>query len=123
MRLSKGSLEKELLGFWGAGRDSQIAARYYGFDGRGGRTLLAVGEEYGLTRERVRQIVDAVTEPLSSPPPTLPMLHRTIAVVGNQFPSAAGEIEAKQKAQRPTSTLFRLERVIKTDELIRKPRR
>jgi hypothetical protein len=121
MRLSKGSLEKELLGFLGAGRDSQIAARYYGFDGRGGRTLLAVGEEYGLTRERVRQIVDAVTERLSSQRPTLPMLHRTIAFVANQFPAAAGEIEAKLKSQGLTSNLFRLEGVIKAAELLGKP--
>ena len=57
MRLSRRSLETELLDVLGTGRDAQIVARYHGFDGLGGGTLQGVGREVGLTRERVRQIV------------------------------------------------------------------
>src|SRR5215467_3804712 len=51
------SLERELLDLLGGGRDARIAARYHGFDGRGGETLQSVGNAFGITRERVRQIV------------------------------------------------------------------
>jgi hypothetical protein len=121
MRLSKGSLENELIGFLGAGRDSQIAVRYYGFDGCGGRTLLSVGGEYGLTRERVRQIVDATAGWLSGRRPISPMLDRAIAFVASRLPAAAGEIEAELNSKGLTSNCFRLEGVIRAAELLGKP--
>jgi DNA-directed RNA polymerase sigma subunit (sigma70/sigma32) len=51
---SRLTLERELRDL--LGRKARIAARYYGFDGRGGGTLQSVGNEIGVTRERVRQI-------------------------------------------------------------------
>lgn len=38
------------------GRNREIAAKYWGFLGDEPRTLESVGQEYGMTRERVRQI-------------------------------------------------------------------
>jgi DNA-directed RNA polymerase alpha subunit len=37
-------------------RNAEILHRLYGWDGLGPRTLESVGQEYGITRERVRQI-------------------------------------------------------------------
>jgi hypothetical protein len=121
MSHSIGSLEKELLGLLGPGRDSQIAARYYGFDGRGGKTLMSVGEEYRLTRERVRQIVEKMKGRFSDQRPISPILDRTVALVANRLPAAASEIEAELKLQGLSSSLFRLEGVIKAAELLGKP--
>ena len=118
MRRSRLTLERELRELLGTGRNASIAARYYGFDGRGGGTLKAVGNEIGLTRERVRQIVTASLEWLRTGRPVSPTLDRAIAFVVDRMPAAAGEIEAELQSQRLTSGLFRLEGVIKAAELV-----
>jgi hypothetical protein len=115
---SKLSLERELRELLGTGRNAGIAARYYGFDGRGGGSLQTVGNEIGLTRERVRQIVTATSEWVPTRRPVSPTLDRTIAFVVDRMPAAAGEIEAELRSQRLTSGLFRLEGVIKAAELL-----
>ena len=120
MRRSPASvrLERELCDLLGTGRNARIAARYYGFDGRGGGSLQAVGDELGLTRERVRQIVTAASEWLRTGLPVSPALDRTIAFVADRMPGTAKEIEAELHSQRLTSGLFRLEGVVKAAELL-----
>src|SRR5713226_9748405 len=118
LRRSWLTLEKELRDLLGTGRNARIAARYYGFDGLGGGSLQTVGNEVGLTRERVRQIVTASSARLSTGRPVSPALDRTIAFVVERMPATAGEIEAELRSQRLTSGLFRLEGVIKAAELI-----
>ena len=115
---SRLTLEKELRDLLGTGRNARIAARYYGFDGRGGESLQTVGNEIGLTRERVRQIVTAASERLCTGWPVSPTLDRTIALVVDRMPAAAGEIETELRSQRLTSGLFRLEGVIRAAELL-----
>ncbi|UIP07764.1 hypothetical protein LY632_05025 [Erythrobacter sp. SDW2] len=39
------------------GRNRELASKYWGFSGEKPRTLESVGQEYAMTRERVRQIV------------------------------------------------------------------
>ena len=64
MRLPELSLERELLRLLGTGRNARIAARCIGFDGRGGESFQRVGKSFGLTRERIRQIVGAASAQL-----------------------------------------------------------
>jgi hypothetical protein len=45
-------------------RDMNITMRHYGWDGSGGCSLQQTGDEYQLTRERVRQISNSFTKPL-----------------------------------------------------------
>ena len=118
MMRSRLTLERELLELLGTGRNARIAARYYGCDGRGGGTLQAVGNEIGLTRERVRQIVSAASQRLSTRRPVSPALDRTIAFVVDHMPAAAEVIEAELRSRRLTSGLFRLEGVLKIAELL-----
>src|SRR5712691_6683267 len=118
LRRSGLTLERELRDLLGTGRNARIAARYYGFDGRAGGSLQTVGNEIGLTRERVRQIVTPASERLSTGRPVSPTLDRTIAFVVDRMPATAGEIEAELRAQRLTAGLFRLEGVIKAAELL-----
>ncbi len=118
MRRARLTLERELRDLLGNGRNARIVARYYGFDGRGGGSFQTVGNEIGLTRERVRQIVTAASERLSTGRPVSPTLDRTIAFVADRMPAAAGEIEAELRSQGLTSGLFRLEGVIKAAELL-----
>src|SRR5579864_2932192 len=102
LRRSRLTLERELCDLLGTGRNARIAARYYGFDGRGGGTLQTVGNEVGLTRERVRQIVTAASERLSAGRPVIPTLDRAIALVTDRMPAAAREVEAELQFQRLT---------------------
>jgi Sigma-70, region 4 len=118
LRRSRLTLERELCDLLGTGRNARIAARYYGFDGRGGGTLQTVGNEVGLTRERVRQIVTAASERLSTGRPVSPTLDRAIALVADRMPAAAREVEAELQFQRLTSGLFRLEGIIQAAELL-----
>jgi hypothetical protein len=119
MKRSKLTLESELRDhLLGTGRNARVAARYYGFDGRGGGTLQSVGDEIGVTRERVRQIMAAASQGLGTGRPVSLMLDRTIAFVVDRMPAAAGEIEAELQFQQLTARLFRLEGVIKAAELL-----
>src|ERR1700674_5896345 len=117
-RRSRRPLERELCDLLGIGRNAGITARYYGFDGRGGGSLQTVGNEIGLTRERVRQIVTRASERLSTGRPVSPTLDRTIAFLVDRMPAPAEEIEAELRFQRLTSGLFRLEGVINAAELL-----
>jgi hypothetical protein len=57
MMHSRLTLERELRNLLGTGRNALIAARYYGFDGRGGESLQSVGNEVSdiLEFKRVRR--------------------------------------------------------------------
>src|SRR5579872_1777997 len=121
MRISRRSLEEELFDLLGTGRNAAIAANYYGFDGRGGRTLKSVGAEVGLTRERVRQIVTETSKCLSTRRPIVKTFDRVIAFVADRLPAAAKEIEVELRAHRLTSSLFRLEGILKAAELLGRP--
>jgi hypothetical protein len=118
LRRSRPTLERELRDLLGSGRNAGIAARYYGFDGRGGASLQTVGDEIGLTRERVRQIVAAVSERLCTGRTVSTTLDRTIAFVVGCMPVTARTIEAELRSQRLTSGVFRLEGVIKAAEVL-----
>jgi RNA polymerase primary sigma factor len=48
-------------------RESKILSMFFGLDGQGGKTLEEIGEEFGLTRERVRQIKEKAIKRLRNP--------------------------------------------------------
>ena len=121
MRHSRPTLERELSGLVGTGRNARIAARYYGFDGQGGGSLRTVGSEVGLTPERVRQIVTKTSKLLGAGRPVPQTLDRTFAFVVGRMPASAGEIEAELRSKRLTSGLFRLKGVMKAAELLGRP--
>jgi RNA polymerase primary sigma factor len=47
-------------------REKEIIAKYYGLDGKEGRTLEEIGNELSLTKERVRQIKDKAEKKMRS---------------------------------------------------------
>jgi hypothetical protein len=103
------TLERELLHLLGTGRNARIAARYYGFDGRGGGSFQTVGNTFGLTRERVRQIVIAASKGLGRSRTVSRTLDRTLAYVADLIPAPAKMIEAELRSDGLTSRVFRLE--------------
>jgi hypothetical protein len=123
LRCPELTLEKELLDLLGTGRNARITARSNGFDGRGGENFQSLGSAFGLTRERIRQIVTAASARLRAERPVSPVLDRSIAFVADHIPATAGMIEARvieagMRSRGLTAGLFRLEGVIKAAELL-----
>ena len=73
------SLEGELEGFVrqiepnSNDRNIRMIVRFFGFDGTGKKTLERVGQEFGVTRERVRQVIEKFTRRLRGKAVYLPM--------------------------------------------------
>ncbi len=64
-------------------RDRIFVSRYLELDGRPGDTLEALGAEAGITRERVRQIVQRFIDRNSPLRPPLPICEATVEVLKN----------------------------------------
>ena len=114
------SLEFELLKLLGGDEKARIAARYCGFDGRGGTTLQNAGAEFGITAERVRQIVGEVVKRRGSELVAAPALAKAIAFVAARTPGFAHEIEEKLQAAGLTAGPFRVEGILRAAELFGK---
>ena len=99
-------------------RNRLIVARYLGWDGRGGATLQAVGDEFGMSRERVRQICAPVVKTLAAGKPFAPALDRVLSVVAERIPAPASAIEKTLVEEGLTTTPFSLEGLIKSAETI-----
>ena len=99
-------------------RNVMMAARHYGFDGAGGATLNAVGEVYGLSRERVRQICFRVKCDVRYKKAATPLLDKAIASVTAKLPVAAGVAEAALQEEGITRSPFRLEGLLTASRLL-----
>jgi hypothetical protein len=91
------SLEDELIDVAVSVSDERkgaMFARYRGWDGKGGAVLQTVGDEFGLTRERVRQICVQVETQLATAQPRAPVLARCLALATLRAPSWSSEIQS-----------------------------
>jgi hypothetical protein len=73
-------------------RTAGVVSRVYGLDGRGGATLQEAGDEYQLTRERIRQICDRVMRVVTLQP-FVPKLEMCLKIVTSKSPNRADSIE------------------------------
>lgn len=72
------------------GRTTHLAVRHWGWDGRGGTTLAAAGREFGgITRERVRQLLERLSGHLRSERPPAPALERALVLAAHASPTTA----------------------------------
>ena len=65
-------------------RDVAILERRMGWDGREAGSLQQIGDEFGITRERVRQLVSKVRDHIS--PAYIPALERSIQLLQSEAP-------------------------------------
>ena len=80
-------------------RDMNITLRHFGWDGKGGCSLQQTGDEYQLTRERVRQISNSFTKPLLPLAEAhLSSLQGLLAEIDTLAPARADRVEAKLKS-------------------------
>jgi hypothetical protein len=110
-------LELDLLSLSGTSRDSRIVARHFGFDGRGGANFRVIGDEVGLTRERVRQIVLQSGARRRYRGARLAALNPAIALIASSLPDKASEVEERLRAAGLTSGRFRLEGIVNAAKL------
>jgi hypothetical protein len=110
-------LECELLSLLGGGEKARVMARYCGFDGLGGATLQVVGAEFGITAERVRQIIGEVVNRVAEGPLRSPALGRALAFIDRRVPAPAFEIELKMPAAGLSAMHFRIEGILRAAEL------
>jgi hypothetical protein len=99
-------------------RNTAIALEYFGFDGGGGWALRAIGDKYGVTRERVRQICDRAVRDLKRITDLPPMLKRTLEYVSQHLPSEATALEAQLQREGLVRTTFRLEGLANAAKLL-----
>lgn len=93
-------------------RDLEIVLALWGWTGELPRTLQSVGDTFGLTRERVRQIVSGFEKVCRRRKAFLPSLERVLRLVARRVPTVADDIEAELQARHLTSSRLRVESVI-----------
>jgi hypothetical protein len=111
-------LEKALFAGPSKDRDFNIVARHYGFDGRGGANFQRTGDEFGLTRERVRQIVSEADPHTHLLPKGATALDRATSFIGSNLPAPAASLETRLQQAGLTSKPFRLEGIVSAARLL-----
>jgi hypothetical protein len=92
------SLEEELLlllAIEASDRDVQLLAKLWGWFGKRPRTLESVGQEYGLTRERVRQIAERAARKIRKRKLVMPFLLKAAQLIRKSCPATAPTLSAK----------------------------
>ena len=119
------NLEEELsnlANIIGSARNKEIIIKYFGWDGSGPKTLQVLGEEFGLTRERIRQILNKFENKLRRVGRrkniSLPNMDAVLQFVAGCIPNDAKLIESELVANKLTKKNFKLESLIKTAKFL-----
>lgn len=93
-------------------RDLEMVLALWGWTGELPRTLQSVGDSFGLTRERVRQIGSKFEKVYRRRKAFLPRLERVLRFVTRCVPIVADDIEKELQARRLTHSRFRVESIV-----------
>ena len=105
-----------LLGDVPSLRDRQIVQRILGWDGRGGCLIKHAGDEFGITRERARQVYDRAVAHVRRSSPG-PLLDRVLRFVQGRCNQSAESIECELQRRGLTRYRFDLRALVKTAQL------
>jgi len=119
--LSEQTLEEELIEIFSpvaSGRDREIVALYYGWDGSGGHTLEELGEQYGLSRERIRQVCVRAIKRNRGAQVFAPVLDRALAFIAERLPKGVEDLKAAFDAAGFSACRMPLETVREAAEFL-----
>lgn len=123
-RLRRMSLEDELQDIVRSLSPTPFAARAvllrFGFSGELPMTLESVGNELGVTRERVRQIQKRFMERMEKHRTWTPALDRALRFIERSVPSSAENLEFNMNDQDLTRARFPVQSLIRAAELFGK---
>jgi len=108
-----------LLGAVPSPRDRQVVRRILGWDGRGGCPIKHAGDEFGITRERARQVYARAVGQIRSRL-TGALLDRVLHFVQGRCNQSARSIEAELQHRGFTRHRFALPALVKTAHLFRR---
>jgi len=103
-------------------RNREILVGYYGWaDGRQ-HTLNEIGERFGITRERIRQVCAKLTRKHKRPASILaPAMDRALALIEQRLPCPAARLEAEMAECGLTAVGLQLENLATGAELLGRP--
>jgi hypothetical protein len=115
------TLEQELIEIFastGQERNREIVVGYYGWaDGRR-HTLAEIGEQYGMTRERTRQICAKLVRRKAVATILAPIMDRMLAWLDTRLPAAVDQLEAEIRAMGLTRVGLGLDHVTVAAKLL-----
>lgn len=111
---------REILASVSGGKGIEMTIRYIGWDGTGTHTLQEIGDQVGLTRERVRQVSDRPIRRLRERTVFAPVLERALRLVDRSVPSEVTALEQLLAQKGISLRPFRLEGLLNAAELLRK---
>lgn len=117
-------LEDELQGILGTvteDRNLEITVKLFGWNGDGQRTLESVGQEYGVTRERIRQIAARANKKIDGDAYETPWLDKALAAARDLCPATPKRIAAELKRQGICRAKFDPSGLITACEVFDKP--
>ena len=87
-------------------RATEICLKQLGWSGKGARTLESVGQEYSVTRERIRQIVAKKTARIRKRNVDMPRLNDALLCIRARCPATAEELGVELRKQHISKSDF-----------------
>lgn len=118
------TLERELIDLFASSpnqRNRDILVGYYGWEDGQQRTLTEIGNRFGITRERVRQICAKLTKRPDDSPIAAPVMDRALALISERLPCPALQLETELAKQRLTAVGLSVESVATSARLLNRP--
>ena len=118
------TVEEEMIGIFASTpheRNRKILIAYYGWkDGRG-RTLAKIGADYGMTRERTRQICAKLVHREDPKGILAPALDRALDFIRDRLPIAVVDLQNELSQAGLTAVNLRMESIQKAARLLDRP--